>query len=83
MVLHGHDLDHKLDVPAWATNPHAHFAAPAASRLALEATVLGTVSVTVTNTGAVAGDEVVFLFQDPRCVVRGVHAHDVLPTMVV
>ena len=56
---------HKLDVPAWATNPHSHFAAPAALRLELEATVLGTVSVTVTNTGTVAGDEVVFLFQDP------------------
>ena len=38
----GYPVEHKIDVPAWATNPQSHFAAQAASRLAaqaLEATV--------------------------------------------
>jgi beta-glucosidase-like glycosyl hydrolase len=61
-----------VDAPAWAGAALRHFRAPAAARRALDARLqsetVATASVTVTNTGPVAGDEVAFLFHKPAAV---------------
>ena len=58
----------RIAAPAWAAFAARHYGAPTTARRALgtrfEREAVATASVTVQNTGAVAGDEVVFLFQN-------------------
>ena len=71
----------KLETPEWAAFPesHHHYAAYEEKRALvsrLETKVLGTVNITVANTGPREGDEVVFLFKNAtEAVLTREHRH--------